>query len=506
MSFTVDIGWFRLGTAGKLYVSKQLVLNINDPKKGSWTFRNMSPLLVSWRLLNAGPLLKVWDLRNQFNAPFKGGWQLLNTLVEEKWRSWLLLNDLDLRPKRRARWSLRNNLYDLESASLEWGDFGPVADEGPGAATGDFDILIDGVSVKGQVLDCTIVMDEGQFANTCNLSLADVDLWPDLEPDLSGDLRIEVKIGTVHYFFMLEERSDDAAVDRNTIGIWGRSKTALLDAPYSSPLTTELEATKLASEIVADLAPDFTVDWGVLDYYVGPGSIEQLGRRPLEVIAELAGGVRGIVRCSPEGDLVIRYKHPEDLATFGAATPDYFFNDYDDVVTLTQEFNSNQLANAVLVEQQTTSGVGLSGSIEVDRDLSPTVLAGTAFHVRVYLIDTPDQSQYPSWPDGFYSLDLSQGSAVFVGTITREEEELVTILNGSGSVRYPIASLVALDWQTEDLGGLDFAQGSQDLKLTSGADENGLVKLTYRTVYDSWRINPPLTKEAVLVVSLKDES
>lgn len=506
MTFIAGIGWFRSGTHGELAGVKQLVNRVGDPMKGSFSFLNESHLMGSWAFRNLGPIMASVRLRNQLNITMMNSWQLVNTLVEVKLGSWQILNKLEEFPILMSSLQMRNNILGLASTSLEWGDFDGVADAGPGAATGDYDILIDGVSVKGQVLRCNITLDEGQFTNTCEINLADVNLWPDVEPDLSGDLRIEVKIGTVQYFFMLEERGIDVNVAVDTVNIWGRSKTALLDAPYSAPLDTELDATKLASEIVDDLAPGFTTDWQILDYFVVPGAIEQLGKTPVQVIAELAAGSGGLVRCSPEGDLIIRYKHPEDLVAFEGETPSYFFTDYDNVVTMDEQFDLKQLANAVLIEEQTAAGVGLSGRIEVDRDLSPTVLAGVAFHLRVYLNDTPDHDQFPSWPGGFYSLDLSQGAAVFVGTIEREEEEIISILRGAGSVGFPIVSITSLDWQTEDLGSLTFTPGDEEVVLASEADENGLVKVTYQTVYDSWRIDPPLTKEAVLIAALKEDA
>lgn len=505
MAFTVGIGWFRFGTSGELAVSKQLRINVGEVRAGSFKLKNMSGGLWSWNLKNSAPLIIIWQLRNQFNVTLAKSWQALNELVEIKQGSWQTLNDLEEFPILMQGFQLRNNIIGLASSGLEWGDFDPVDDVGPGAATGDYDILIDGVSVKNSALACNISLDEGNFANTCEISLGNLDLWPDVEPNLSGDLRIEVKIGTVQYFFMLEERGVSVEVDENTIGVWGRSKTGLLDAPYSAPLDTELDATKLASEIVDDLAPGFTTDWQILDYYVDPGAIEQLGKTPVEVITELAEAAGGIVRCSPEGDLIIRYRHPEDMAAFEIETPAYLFDDYDNVVTMDEQFDLKQLANAVLVEELTSAGAGLSGRIDTDDDLSPTVLVGVSFYIRVYLTDTPDQTLFPSWPDDFYSLDLSQGAAVFQGTIQREEEELIEILRGVGNLGFPIVSITSLDWQTEDLGSLSFTQGAEEVTLASAADENGLVKVTYQTVYDSWRIDPPLTKEAVLIAAIKEE-
>lgn len=505
MAFIVGIGWFRAGV-DELVVSKQMLNEIGDTLLGSFSLLNESHLMGSWAFLTQDVILISLRLRNQFNISFMGSWDMRNTLVEPKLGSWQIPNKLEEFPILMSSFQMRNNLLSLTPISLEWGDFDGVADAGPGAATGDYDILIDGVSVKNAALTCNIVLDEGQFVNTCDIELADTALWPDVEPNLSGDLRIEVKIGTVQYFFMLEERGVSINVEENTINVWGRSKTALLDAPYSTPLDTELDATKLASEIVDDLAPGFTVDFQILDYFVSPGAIEQLGRAPVEVIFELAAAAGGIVRCSPEGDLIIRYSHPEDLVAFESETPAYFFTDYDNVVTLDEQLESKQLANAVLIEEQTSSGPGLAGRIETDDDLSPSVLAGVSFYIRVYLVDTPDQSAFPGWPLDFYSLDLSQGAAVFLGTIQREEEEMVEILRGAGNVGFPIVSITSLDWQTEDLGALTFTQGAEEVVLASEADENGLVKVTYQTVYDSWRIDPPLTKEAVLIAALKEEA
>lgn len=499
MAFVVGIGWFRIGTHGELAVGKQLLNALGDVKRGSWRLKNMSGALGAWQLRNSGPFIISWRFRNQFNIALLGSWQARNTLVEAKLRGWQVPNVIEEFPILLAGLQLRNNIIGLASASLEWGDFGTVADAGPGAPTGDFDILIDGISVKSDVIDCNITLDEGQFANTCEITIADINLWPDVEPNLSGDLRVEVKIGTVQYFFMLEERGVGSAVSQSSINIWGRSKTALLDAPYSVPLDTELDATKLASEIVDDLAPGFTIDWQVLDYYVGTEAIEQLGKTPVQVIAELAAAVGGIIRCSPDGDLVIRYKHPEDLAAFPGETPAYFFDDYDEVVTLEEQFDLKQMANAVLIEQQTAAGAGVRGNIEVDEDLSPSVLPGQPVYIRVYLEETPT----PSGP-AFYSLDLSQGTAVFLGTLQREEVELVSILQGAGSVSRPIVSLTSLEWQTENLGSLNFIYGVSEVNLASGLDENGLVQVTYQTIYDSWRIDPPTEGEGVLVVALKE--
>ncbi len=416
---------------------------------------------------------------------------ILNYIGNKLQKDLDLLNSiLDNTPLER-RYSIKNSI-DSAEAYLHWGDFKLKADQGPWVATGDWDIKLDGESIKEYVSAVSINLNEDHFTNSFEATIDCVELWDRLEPDGSQDLRITIKIGIDLFKFLLETRKLSGSVSERSISIWGRGKTAVLDSPYMLKLEDEYASEGMASDIIQSLAPGFTIDFRIPDYFIPGETLELAGRSRIEVISEIARAGGGIVRCGPQGELVIRPKHPFDPDTMNLESPVWEYSDFDDVIQLDEEWLQESGYNAILVESEVPSNAGtnVSGTIVLDEELSPTPLReGDPVYVRVYLVAIPDFSD-PNYPGSFYELRVTDGSTVYRGTIVKEETEVVQVTANQGSARYPILELVSYDWIGLDAGDLQVDPKRENkLVLTpSGSRTEGLVRVTYRTAYDSWQL------------------
>lgn len=339
------------------------------------------------------------------------------------------------------------------------------------------------------------------------MEISDLSLWSLLEPDGSETLRIRIKIGTDNYYFLLEKREFSASYGKRTIKIWGRSKTAILSEPYSTKLSDEYAPSGMASDVIANYANGFTIEYNAFDYYIPENTLEVSGKTKIQVIDEIAKAGGGIVRCGKQGELIIRYKRPYDPDSIESETTDYDFDYYDNILSLNENEIQESGYNAVLVETDTSNkqGSNVSGTIILDPDKSPSnPVPGDPIYIRVYLTAIPDYTE-SGYPDSFYEFRTTDGSLSYQGTITEEVTEDVEIVSSKGNTQYPILNIVSYEWKGLNPGTLEVdPERENTLKLIPSGDRTeGIVSITYNTVYDLWYAEG-LTEDSILFVAAKE--
>ena len=430
---------------------------------------------------------------------------LINYIGDKLQKDITLINDiLSINPLIKDL-NLLNSIGTLDA--LNWGDFELVADIGPSAPTGDYDILIDNISIKDSVESMSLTLAEDYFVNSFKASISDISLWDSLAPDGSTTLRVKITIGTDIFYFLLEKRELEGDVKARSISLWGRSKPATLQEPYSTKLTDQYLSAGMASSAIASLAPGFTLEYNIMDYYIPENVLEVAGKTSIEVIKEIARGGGGIIRSGKQGELIIRYKYPYNPETLDSETAIWTYSDVDNVIRLSENDIQESGYNAVLVETDTSSleSSNVSGTIVLDTDRTPENPTITdPIYIRVYLNAIPDYSE-SGYPSSFYEMRLTDGSIYYNGTVIQEETEEVEIVSSKGSTQYPILEILSYDWLGLDPGTLDVEPDRENslVLIPSGSRTEGLVNLTYNTVYDSWRISG-LSEDAVLFVAAKE--
>ena len=228
--------------------------------------------------------------------------------------------------------------------------------------------------------------------------------------------------------------------------------------------TIEGELTGFASQIAAQLAPGFAIDWQVVDEYYRPGALIAAGEYPIEIISNMAAAVGGVIQSQPNGSLKAIPRYTVTVPQRAAYTPDYTLSDAEDVFSAGESLDLRAGYNRYTVSNQAAAADTLRQEEEA--------ISKSLKEIRVY--QTP-------W-DGTAQLSHTGGDWVAitpVGIETREMvEEIVEFVDGEGQTAYPIYSWSAIEWRANNLGTITF---SEDGSLTSTIAGDSLLAITYTT-------------------------
>ncbi len=273
---------------------------------------------------------------------------------------------------------------------------------------------------------------------------------------------VEITVNGESFDFFIESRDRRRELGNSDYVIRGLSRTALLDAPYAEPVTSEMNG--MASAIARALAPGYTVDWRTIDWLVPPNVLLPGNLTPLATIRELAAAAGAVVQTAPDGTLVIEPEYPVSVPNWPATPPDHVLTEAMDIETLAESFEHRPGYNRFLITDQMSFGAALR--------LEETALADNRHEIRVY--------QVP-W-DGGFELRHTGGEWVSLEPMGDEERpvdgEVVEFVQGSGRTRYPIVSISEMEWLRSPLGAVSHGE---DGTLTSSVDGESLLKINYRT-------------------------
>lgn len=348
---------------------------------------------------------------------------------------------------------------------------------------------IDGTSIVDSIESISLEFAEDSYVNTVT-----IDFRADLEsaiveslfnvlcdPNINwGQERIIITINGIEHKFLLERRSTSIDYSEKSFSVWGRSKAATLDVPYSAPiLDTEDEnniwqqSNNMASGIINNLlsGTGITIDFRIDDFPVYSDNFTVLNETPISIINKLVAVPGGRLRSGIDGNLIADYKN----YTLNRNDSVQLFTELDELVQLDEEITNNIGYNKVEI-----SGYGsteLEGVrtliIETDEDC---LEAGKPFDIKVYAS--------PLTLD--YSFDTTRGTFSYRGTETETITEEVVFTNGKGSTSKPIYSVVSKHWLGDSLGSVSHQQGYTG--LLSANPGFGVLSITYVAKYDKYEV------------------
>ena len=448
---------------------------------GEWELQNtiLNQIFKAWCLINKIALSKQWRIDLHIFSKLFKQWELQNKSTIPLLEEWSLQNELEGSDKIIKSWMLRNFI-----------------DLGGQTTVPNYKIEIDGIDLTDRIDEASIDISDEQFANTCELSFTDIDIYDTYKPIIGHKLeRIVVTInGTDVYKFLFEERSASASdVVERGFTFWGRSRIAILDKPFADELDIDedlggsaFEPINTASTIVSKYASDLNVTFSITNYVIPANTFSVEGKTPLGVIKDIAEAGGGIVRSGRVDSLIIREKYP-NLRKIDSLTPDHTFNDADEVVSLDEESILSDGFNAVLVEGKADKSSSLSGNFVFDEELNDDTAPftpGSNVYTRLYT--TPITSPLD------YRVEITEGSISWRGTISETvTDEEVTITNCEGTLQFPALSIVGFSWIGIDLGSISLPTVGDDkiVLAPSGSRTIGLIKISYVTSYDLYLIS-----------------
>lgn len=150
-----------------------------------------------------------------------------------------------------------------------------------------------------------------------SMALADPDHVQLLQPSSAGPVSVEVTINGYVWVFVVESRGRQRQWDPlqglvRTISVSGRSRSALLSAPYAPARSRVNTADRQAQQLVDDELENtgFTAEYSALSWLVPAGAWYYDGATPLDAIARVAAASGAVVLTDPATDtlrIVARY-------------------------------------------------------------------------------------------------------------------------------------------------------------------------------------------------------
>lgn len=317
----------------------------------------------------------------------------------------------------------------------------------------------------GKLVEASVSMDEGDFIWQADLGLESVTDYRALPVGTAFTLHM----GGESWLLVVDSTSLSRPPNsaQPILQIKGVSPLALLHRPYATPLTVTFDAPIMARTAVETLL-DLSVDWQIVDWQIPAHRLAIQDMTPVEaanLVVEAAGGV---LESNKDGTVRVRYRYPVATNAYATATVDQTYTDSEDNLSVSEEAAPFETYNRYRV--RTAQGV---------------------FADRLAWV--PDETRgdygiielYPSpWRDTV-RLVHTDGSVVAVttlGIVSKEVTEQVEFRAGQGSLQYPIASLVSVEWISQALGTIAFE--ARSTSVSAPIDVNwgyGLANLTYRT-------------------------
>ena len=336
----------------------------------------------------------------------------------------------------------------------------------------DWNIYLDGRSIKGQVVSAAVTYDEGSVHNQFSCTSIDRNLFWRADPyDLSGESRIEVHIGARVLYFLLEDKNGTEV----EFELWGRSISARDDEPHSDGLDFALSSPMSARTAAESMLIYNVVNWDIPDWTL-PSDFEFNGSR-IAGVQEIANIIGAVVRSEDDGSLTVRRLWPIRPVNMPTSTPDISYDRFENIIQLRYEVQKGDGFNEVNVFGK---GADLIMPELYLKEDNPCV--GDEVHIQAYW-----KSEIPSIVETFVTSGIMQAIGSSFETIT----ETVVFESGRGNTKKPIYDITAYGWIGSNGGALSFTQYESELICET---TYGVADVIYRSKYQTYRISGSAVK------------
>ena len=351
----------------------------------------------------------------------------------------------------------------------------------------EYDIFLDGVSIKSKIKEVTVSCDESNVHNSVNIQSSHNGLFWNCDPtEKEGTSRIEVKVGSRQIYFLLEKRSGD----ERSFSLWGRSLSAREESPYATDIDYSLDEPKSAKSVVEEILSISSLNWQC-DDWVLPTSFEFEGP-PMEGISQIASTIGAVIRCEDNGTICVRQRFPIRPIYMNGADVAVNYG-RENLIRLDYDHIKGTHYNAVEV-------VGYTDDVYLPdiyvEESSPEM--GNDIHIRVYWAGKK--------PSGIIETYVTDGKIVLLGEETKEEEEneTITFKDGVASVSKPITSVSIVEWIGDSGGQVTYDKYSKDLEILN--EVYRIAKVTYKTNYSRYRVSEHNVEVLLALLTFGGES
>ncbi len=184
-----------------------------------------------------------------------------------------------------------------------------------------------------------------------DLDLADISQLPLLKPTATGPRLLEITLNGYVWTTLIESYGQRREWSRSGVTLTGRSRTALLAAPYAPGRVKVTTEERSAAQLVADELVDtgFLSSYDTVDWLVPAGAWFYDATPALDAISRLAEASGGVVQSHPsDASLRVRARYPHSPWDWRDRTPDHVVQE-DIVSNESLQIRSAPLYDAVVV-------------------------------------------------------------------------------------------------------------------------------------------------------------
>ncbi|MFC7422048.1 hypothetical protein ACFQNF_19500 [Iodobacter arcticus] len=256
------------------------------------------------------------------------------------------------------------------------------------------------------------------------------------------------------------------------ISLTAISPLAWLAPPHDRSVSRVWDQPVWASAAVAELLPDFAIDWQLEDWLIQAGRLAAIEANPITIASNIVNAAGGLLESLLDGNMQVRHLFPVPIPLYGLATVSTTLSEDRELFEIAETDEIRAGSNLIHISDGQS---GASGQDQVEFIADPQHrLAGT---VRV--IPKP-------WRE--VSLAHSGDASVSIhplGIVSREERELIEFKAGRAQSKYPIEQLLDSQWQYADLGAITV--GEQGLQV-SHPQGYSLAHVHYQTRAFEYRV------------------
>ncbi|HDX0922117.1 TPA: hypothetical protein RNS88_002003 [Stenotrophomonas maltophilia] len=244
----------------------------------------------------------------------------------------------------------------------------------------------------------------GTWGWTFDIELADPQQLALLKPTAAGPRQFEVALNGYVWTGIIESFQKQREFSGGGVRLSGRSRTALLAAPYAPARVKATTEDRSMAQLVAEELADtgFTSEYDTVDWNVPAGAWFYDASTPLDAISALAEASGGVVQSDPAAlAMRVRAAYPVSPWDWRTSPPDHVLQE-DVVLTESLQMRSAPLYDAVVVTGELAGkGVtckvrrsGEEGRLYAQQVSSPliTVPAAGAERGRNILCDRGEQA------------------------------------------------------------------------------------------------------------------
>jgi hypothetical protein len=344
-----------------------------------------------------------------------------------------------------------------------------------------WDIYLDGVSIKNQVLAMAIRHDQAAVHNDITFTAMDHALWRRVDPDIGrATARLAVAIDGRTLTFMVEDRAGDNV--RYTVS--GRSLTALDDDQYAAPQAYATLEARLASDVAASILSR-PVTWQAADWLL-PDDFWFEGA-PVAGVKKIAAAVGAVVRSTDTGDFIVRPAFPVRPHAIAAAAHAVNYDRYANLLKISYTHGRANGYDAVQVNGHAIT----TDTPQIDVEETGPV-KGATVHLRVY------------WPGAIPAAVkalVTAGQVASLGRVSGTETETVVFVSGRAELSRPPVAISKVTWRGANGGTISCTPGQPGVTITKSI---AVGEITYTTAYQRYRCMGHFVP--VLVAAIADTS